>query len=143
MSNSLFLSGRQGFLDGSIDWDTDTIKVVFISRGAGGTNGYNALTDITFLTQIPDSGRLRMSETALGGKTVASGIADANDHTASAVSAVANSAIGAIVLYKDTGSPSTDRLIGWIDTGTGIPASPNGGDITIQWAAGTSKIFML
>ena len=140
MANTLFMSGRQGFLDGTIDWDNDTIKLVFISRGAGGTNGYNAVTDITFLTQIPDSGRLRMSETALGGKTVASGIADAFDHTASAVSAVANSAIGAIVIYQDTGS---DRLIGWIDTGTGIPASPNGGDITIQWAAGTSKIFML
>ena len=142
MANTLFVSARAGFLSGDIDWDADTIKIVFISRGAGG-NGYNAVTDITFLTQIPDSGRLRMSETALGGKTVASGIADADDHTASAVSAVANSAIGAIVLYKDTGSPSTDRLIGWIDTGTGIPASPNGGDITIQWAAGTSKIFML
>src|SRR3990167_287423 len=142
MANTLFVSARAGFLSGDIDWDADTIKIVFISRGAGG-NGYNAVTDITFLTQIPDSGRLRMSETALGGKTVASGIADADDHTASAVSAVANSAIGAIVLYQDTGSPSTDRLIGWIDTGTGIPASPNGGDITIQWSSGTSRILML
>jgi len=142
MSNSLFVAGRQGFLDGTIDFDTDTIKLVFISKGAGG-NGYPALTDITFLTQIPDSGRLRMSETALGGKTVASGIADADDHTASAVSAVANSAIGALVIYQDTGSPSTSRLIGWIDTATGIPASPSGGDITVQWSAGASKIFML
>ena len=142
MANTLFVSARAGFLSGDIDWDADTIKIVFISRGAGG-NGYNAVTDITFLTQIPDSGRLRMSETALGGKTVASGIADANDHTASAVSAVANSAIGAIVLYQDTGSPSTDRLIGWIDTGTGIPASPNGGDITLQFSSGASRIFML
>ena len=142
MANTLFVSARAGFLSGDIDWDADTIKIVFISRGAGG-NGYNAVTDITFLTQIPDSGRLRMSETALGGKTVASGIADADDHTASAVSAVANSAIGAIVLYQDTGSPSTDRLIGWIDTGTGIPASPNGGDITLSFSNGASKIFML
>jgi len=143
MANTLFMSGRQGFLDGTLDWDTDTIRLVFISRGAGGTNGYNAVTDITFLTQIPDSARIRMSETALGGKTVASGVADADDHTASAVSAVANSAIGAIVIYQDTGSPSTARLIGWIDTATGIPASPNGGDITVQWSAGASRIFML
>ena len=142
MSNSLFVSARAGFLAGDIAWDTDTIKVVFISKGAGG-NGYSALTDITFLTQIPDSGRLRMSETALGAKTTASGIADADDHTASAVSAVANSVIGAIVLYADSGSPSTSRLIGWIDTGTGIPASPNGGDIQISWSAGASKIYML
>ena len=142
MANTLFVSARAGFLSGDIDWDADTIKIVFISRGAGG-NGYNAVTDITFLTQIPDSGRLRMSETALGGKTVASGIADADDHTASAVSAVANSAIGAIVVYQDSGSPSTSRLIGWIDTGTGIPASPNGGDITLSFSNGASKIFML
>src|SRR3990167_3893581 len=123
MANTLFMSGRQGFLDGTLDWDTDTIRLVFISRGAGGTNGYNAVTDITFLTQIPDSARIRMSETALGGKTVASGVADADDHTASAVSAVANSAIGALIIYQDTGSPSTSRLIGWIDTATGIPSN--------------------
>src|SRR3990167_9617124 len=140
MANTLFMSGRQGFLDGTLDWDTDTIKIVFISKGAGG-NGYAALTDITFLTQIPDSGRLRMSETAFGAKTTASGIADADDHTASAVSAVANSVIGAIVIYADSGSPSTSRLIAWIDTATGLPASPNNGDISLVWSAGASKIL--
>lgn len=143
MANTLFMSGRQGFLDGSIDWDTNTIKVLLVSKGANG-NGYPAVTDITFLTQIPDSAKVRFVETALGAKTVASGIADADDCTASAVSAPnANSAIGSIIIYADSGSPSTSRLIAYIDTATGLPCSANGGDIQLSWANTTSRIFML
>jgi hypothetical protein len=41
----------------------------------------------------------------------------------------------ALVIYKDTGSSATSPLIAYIDTGTNLPASPNGGDITIQYNA--------
>ena len=30
MANALYDKGREGFLDGSIDWDTNTIKCVLI-----------------------------------------------------------------------------------------------------------------
>lgn len=43
----------------------------------------------------------------------------------------------AIVLYVDTGTPTTSPLVAYIDTGvTGLPVTPNGGDITITWNAG-------
>lgn len=104
---------------------------------------YPAVTDITFFTQIPTAARIKIYESTVGGKTVASGIADMDDMTLSAVSSVAASAIGAIVLFADSGSYSTSRLIAWIDTATGIPASPNSGDIVLQWSSGASKVFML
>ena len=143
MANTLYMSGRQGFLDGSIDWDTNTIRLTLINRDGGGS--LNNATDITFYTQVGDTARVKtydaaLAATGIGGKTVASGIADGNDCTLSATS---GQPVGAIILWADSGSPSTSRLIGWIDTGTGLPASPNGGDITVQWSAGASRIFML
>ena len=143
MANSLYMSGRQGFLDGSIDFDTNTIRLTLINRDGGGS--LNNVTDITFYTQVGDTARVKtydaaLAATGIGGKTVTSGVADGFDCTLSATS---GQPVGAIILWADSGSPSTSRLIGWIDTGTGLPASPNGGDITVQWSAGASRIFML
>lgn len=140
MANTLFMSGRQAFLGGDVAWDSDTIRITLINR-----DNYAGPTDITFYTQIPDSARVKtydgaLAATGIGGKTIASGIADGNDCTLSAVS---GAAFGAIIIWADSGSPSTSRLIAWIDTGTGLPASPNNGDITVAWNNGASKVFML
>ena len=57
-------------------------------------------------------------------------------------SAVTGNSVEALVLYVDTGSASTSRLVAYIDSGvTGLPVTPNGGDITITWNA--SGIFQL
>jgi hypothetical protein len=47
------------------------------------------------------------------------------------------------VIYKDTGVSGTSPLIAYIDTGTNFPVTPNGGDITVQWSSGASRIFKL
>jgi hypothetical protein len=50
----------------------------------------------------------------------------------------------AIVIWQDTGVESTSRLIAYIDTASsGLPVTPNGGDITIAWDSGANKIFKL
>jgi hypothetical protein len=38
---------------------------------------------------------------------------------------------------------SSQRVIAWIDTGTGVPIVPAGGDITVVWDNGANKIFAL
>jgi len=43
------------------------------------------------------------------------------------------------VLFHD----SHKKLIAHFDTGTNIPVTPNGGDITIQWSDAANKIFKL
>lgn len=64
---------------------------------------------------------------------------DAADVTFSAVS---GNSVEALVIYKDTGTPSTSPLIAYIDTvSSGLPVTPNGGSISVTWNA--SGIFAL
>ena len=56
--------------------------------------------------------------------------------------AVSGASVEALVIYIDTGNTATSRLVAYIDTGvTGLPVTPNGGDISITWNA--SGIFQL
>lgn len=135
MANSLYTKAKQGLIDGSIDLDTDTIKAVFVD-GADYTPN---LATHEFLSSIPSGGRVAVSG-ALQNKTVTDGVFNADDIT---VASVAGDQFEYIVLYKDTGVEGTSRLILLIDTATGLPCTPNGSDITIQWASGADKIFRL
>ena len=38
---------------------------------------------------------------------------------------------------------STSQLVAYIDTATGLPVTPNGGNIQIVWDTGANKIFAL
>lgn len=135
MTNALYNKGREGFLDGNIDWDTNNIKAILVDTGAYTVNlsTHDNLDDVAAGARIATSGNL-------ASKTVTDGVADAADVTFSAVS---GATVEAIILYKDTGVESTSRLIAYIDTGTGLPVTPNGGDITVQWDSGANKIFKL
>ena len=132
MSSALYDKGREGFLDGSIDWDTDTIKACLVDTG---TYTFNAAHDF-----LDDVSGIVATSGALSGKSATGGVADAADVTFSAVS---GSSVEAIILFKDTGVAATSRLIAYIDTGTGLPVTPNGGDITVAWDNGANKIFKL
>jgi hypothetical protein len=136
MASALYDKGREGFLDGSIDWDTDDIRAILVDTGAYTVN--TATHDM--LDDVAAGARISVSS-ALGSKTVTAGVADAADVT---FTAVTGASVEAIVLYKHTGTESTSRLICYIDTASsGLPVSPNGGDITIQWDNGANKIFKL
>lgn len=135
MPNALFDKGREGFLDGSIDWDTDNIKAILVD-----TADYVVdLANHQFLSDIIAGARVAESAN-MSGKTVAAGVADAADVT---FSAVVGDPSEAMVIYQDTGVEGTSRLIVYIDTATGLPVTPNGGDILVQWDAGANKIFKL
>lgn len=136
MANALYAKGREGFLAGDIDWDANDIRCILIDTGLYTVN----LSTHDNLDDIP-SGAARVSTSgALSGKTVTDGVADANDVTFTAVS---GNTVEAIVIYKHTGTESTSRLIAYIDTATGLPLTPNGGDITIVWDNGANRIFKL
>jgi len=137
MANSLYDSGRQFFLsqNPALDWDTDTIKVTLCDaadyvKNLGTDDYYNDVTA---------GGRVATSS-ALTSKTVTAGVADAADVTWSAVSGDPSEEI---VGWKDTTVEATSPLIFNIDTATGLPVTPNGGDITVQWDSGSSRIFKL
>jgi len=96
-----------------------------------------------FLSDIPIGARVSASGN-LASKTTNSprgGVFDAADVTFSSVPA--GSPCEAVVIFKDTGTASTSPLIAFIDTATGLPVTPNGADIQIQWDNGRFRIFML
>lgn len=133
MANTLYDYARQRFLEAQINWMTDTIKVLLVDTGA-----YTPQTAIhQYLADIPASSRIAGPVT-LTSKSTSGGAADAADIT---FTAVAGASIEAIVIYKDTGSEATSPLLAYIDTATGLPITPNGGDIIVTWDNGTNKIF--
>jgi hypothetical protein len=137
MANALFAKGRESFLsqNPALDWDTHDIKVVLVDHGVDtpvpATDQY--LSDIAAGARIATSGNL-------ASKTVTDGVADAADIT---IATVSGATVESIVIYRDSGDQNTSSLIAYIDTATGLPFTPNGGDVTIQWDAGANKIFKL
>ena len=67
-------------------------------------------------------------------KTYTSGVLDGANLT---FSSVTGATVEALVLYvKNAGANTTWRLFAYIDTSvTGLPVTPNGGDITVSWNA--------
>lgn len=135
MANALYDKGREAFLGGDIAWDSDNIKTIIID-----TDDYTVdLANDQFLSDIPAGARVATSAN-LTSKTITDGVADADDVTYSSVTGDESEAL---VTFQDTGVEGTSRLIAYIDTATGLPVTPNGGDITVQWDNGVNKIFKL
>ena len=145
MANALYDLVRQSFLSQSpaLDYDTDTIKDMLVDTGNYTKNlATNQYMNTSTLATAAKVG----SPQTLASKTVSAGVADAADITRTAVT---GASVEEIVLWKDGGgggtsaSGTTDPLICDIDTATGLPVTPNGGDITIAWDNGSNKIFKL
>ena len=133
MANTLYDSARQGFLEAQVNWLTDTMKVLLVDSGAYTPN----VSTHQFLADIPISSRIAGPVT-LTSKTTTGGAADAADVTFTSVS---GASIEMIIIYKDTGTEATSPLLAMIDTATGLPITPNGGDIIVTWDNGVNKIF--
>lgn len=133
MASALYDKGRESFLKGEISWNSDNIKVALVDTGTYtvAISSHQYFSSVTGV--VATSGNLT-------GKTTTNGVADASDVVLTSVSGVT---CEALVIYQDTGTPSTSRLIAYIDSATGLPVTPNGSDLTIVWDNGASKIFKL
>ena len=121
MANALYPIGKKALLDADIDLLADTIKVALVDTG---TYTYSAAHD--FYDDV--SAGVVGTPVTLGTKTTTAGVFDSADPTWTSVS---GSTVEAIVMYKDTGTPSTSALIAYYDTGiTGLALTPNGGNVT-------------
>ena len=127
MANALYDLGRESFLKGEISWSADNIKAVLVDNA---DYTVNLATD-QFLSDIIAGGRVATSVN-LTAKTTVAGAADAADITFTAVTGDVSESL---VIYQDSGVEGTSRLIAYIDTATGLPVTPNGGDIQVQWSA--------
>ncbi len=136
MSSFLYDKGRNAFLEGDLAWDTDDIRCIFVDT-ADYTVDQNAHD---FLDDVAAGARVAVSVASLANKTSVDGVADADDLT---INTVSGDQFEALILYLHTGVESTSRLIAYIDDYTGLPTTPNGGNITVAWPNGANKIFKL
>jgi hypothetical protein len=104
MANALYDLGRQAFLEGSIAYLTDTIKVALVkSSYTPSTSTHQFYSDLTPGTHVIGTPQ------TLASKTSTNGVADAADITFTAVTA--GSTISYLAIYKDTGVAGTSSVL--------------------------------
>ncbi len=139
MGNGLYDFGRQLVLTGGIDIDTDPLRLMLIDE----TDDTPNLTADQYIQDRAVASRVKVASSALSSVAVSAGVVDAADYTFTAVTGDGADSIDCFKYVDDGGNPDEDAspLLFNIDTATGLPVTPNGGDITVQWDSGTNKIF--
>lgn len=132
MANLLYPKYKEVLLGAGVNLTSLTIKAALIDTGTYTySSAHQWYSSVSGVVGTP---------VTLASKTVTDGVFDAADITFTAVS---GATVEAIILYNDTGVAGTSHLIAYIDSATGLPVTPNGGDINIVWSSGASKIFAL
>lgn len=138
MANAIYPLFKQSLLAGDANADLDnntTTDGPFVALIDTGTYTYSAAHQYySSLSGIVGT------DQRITSPTVTSGTLDGGDLTYTAVSGNSVEALG--IYRKNTGANTTWRLVAFIDTSvTGLPVTPNGGDITVTWHA--SGIFTI
>jgi hypothetical protein len=138
MANALYPIWKQALLAGSANADIDTDDTTdgpFCALVDLGTYTYSAAHDF-----YSDLSGVVGTDQRISTPTVVTGTFDGDNLTYTAVS---GATVEALIIYrKNSGANTTWRLVAFLDTSvTGLPVTPNGGDITVTWNA--SGIFTL
>ena len=133
MANALYPKAKEAFLNGSINMIANTITIALIDTGV-----YTYSTSHQYRSDISNSAVI--STTTLTNKTITGGVFDSDD---ALFSSVTGANAEALIIFSDSSVQGTSRLIAYIDSATGLPILPNGGDITVAFSSGSSRIFAL
>lgn len=134
MANALYPKWKEQLLQftANNNLSSGTVKVALVDTGV---YTYNSADQ--FYSSV--SSAVVGTPQTIGSKTFTNGVFDGADVSFTAVS---GNSVEALVIYIDTGVAGTSPLVAYIDTSvTGLPVTPNGGDINIAWNA--SGIFAL
>jgi hypothetical protein len=131
MANAVYPIYKKALLDGAAD---------SALTGTGATGLYCALVDTGTYTYnaahdfYNDLSGVVGTDQEITTVTTTGGLIDGDNLT---FTAVTGNSVEALVLYrKNAGANTTWRLVAYIDTGvTGLPVTPNGGNITVTWNA--------
>lgn len=136
MASVVYKSAKQKFISTGLDLTSLTVKAVLVD-----TADYTFSAAHDFLDDVPSGARVGTPQT-LGTKSVTDGVFDAADI---AFPSVTGDQCEAIVIYIDrAGAESANELIAYIDTfASGMPVTPNGGNINVAWDNGANRIFAL
>lgn len=120
------MAARNGFLQGDIDFEADTILLALVGPGFTFDDSNVHLADVT--------GLLAAAPRTLSVTTVNGGRVLVSDVTFPGVDGT--DAVRGLLAYKDTGDPATSPLIALIDGRADtvpLDITPNGGDITFSF----------
>lgn len=134
MANAIYPKYKEGVLQASSNTNlsSGTVKVALVDTGT-----YTYSSSHQYYSDI-SAGVVGTPQT-IGSKTFTSGTFDGADVT---FTSVTGNSVEALVIYVDSGVAGTSPLVAYIDTSvTGLPVTPNGGNITVTWNA--SGIFTL
>lgn len=133
MANAIataFLNGVLGAHATRVVLSTDTFKLAMIDHGVATPLPASHAFYSSF-----NAGLIGALSGALATKTVGVvgiGVFDAADF-APAFSAVSGASVESLCLIKDTGVVGTSDFICYWDTATGLPLTPNGGDVNVTF----------
>lgn len=137
MANALYPAWKKALLDGTSTASLDGTGAtgLFVALVDTGTYTYSSAHDF-----YNDLSGVVGTDQEITTVTTTAGVVDGDNVTFTAVS---GNSCEALVLYrKNAGANTTWYLVAYIDTSvTGLPVTPNGGDITITFNA--SGIFAL
>lgn len=138
MANAVYPIYKQNLLAGTSGYDLDNDNSTdgpFCSLIDTGTYTYNAAHDF-----FNDLSGIVGTDQRITTPTVTNGTLDGGDLTYTSVS---GNSVEALVIYRhNSGANTTWPLVLYEDTGvTGLPVTPNGGNITVTWNA--SGIFTI
>jgi len=134
MANALYPLWKEQLLQFTTNnnLSAGTVKVALIDTG---TYTYSAAHQFWSSASAASVG----TPQTIGSKTFTNGVFDGANVT---FTAVTGNSVEALIIYIDTGTAGTSPLVAYIDTSvTGLPVTPNGGDISITFNA--SGIFAL
>ena len=141
MANALFPGGKSGMMTGLIDLDTAVIKTALV-------RSYTYDSTDVFMSDVVATGTIVGTPQTLSSISTTGGVFDAADITYTSVAAGA--AIGCLIIYQASAvtggadvADTSQRVIAYIDTGTGLPVTPNGSNIVVTWDNGANKIFKI
>jgi len=135
MANVLYPKAKEDFLAGNLNLSSNTITIALVD-----TDVYTFSSAHEDRADIPNSAVVATAN--LQSKTIASGVFDADDASFTSVSGANCEAL--IIYHTDIqGGNTTSRLIAYVDSASGLPILPNGGDITVRFSSGANKIFAL
>ena len=129
MANKVYPKYKQSILSGgtTTDLTVNNVKVILVVISGGTPYSYS--DSHQYLSDVP-SGSITSTSPNLTTKVVTALAAFTSDNVV--FSAVTGSVSGALVMYIDTGTATTSRLVLYQDTGvTGLPITPNGSDIRV------------
>lgn len=129
MANAIYPKWKEAVIQGSANSSlAGDVKAILVDTA---DYTYSAAHD--FLDDVPGAAIVATSAN-LGTKTYTNGTFDTADFTFTAVTGDVSEAL---IIYIDTGSAATSRLVCYRDTNvTGLPVTPNGGDITVSVPSG-------